>query len=153
MQQPTSRIATGFAVGAGQDRDAGVEGVAGQVSAGEQAQFAAGDEDDVGAVAAQPFGPLGAVDEVRQHLLVRHLAGKRREPDLQPGGCGVPSRGLDPVGFAARDADRGAVQVLGDGPHLPLNNPGVEDGAGVVAVGKDARVVADALATHDLHLQ
>lgn len=142
-----------FATRTVQDRDAVVEGFAGQVSAGEQAQFAACDEDDVGAVAAQPLGPLGAVDEVRQHLLVRHLAGKRREPDLQADGRGVPGRGLDPVGVAACDADRGAVQVLGDDPHLPLDDPGVEAGAGAAAVGKGARVVVDALAAHGRRLQ
>lgn len=54
----------GFAVRACEDRDAVREGVAGQVSPGEQAQLAAGDEDDVRAVTAQSFGPLGAVEAI-----------------------------------------------------------------------------------------
>jgi hypothetical protein len=120
---------------------------------GEQTQFAAGDEDDVGAVTAQVFGPLGAIGEVRQHLLVRHLAGERGEPDLdldlQPGGRRVSGRGLEMIGVAARDADRGAVQVPGDDPHVPLDHVGVEDGAGGGAVGKGAGVVVDALDAHD----
>lgn len=63
--------------GAGEDRDAFRERVARQVSPGEETQLAARDEDDVRAVLAESFGPLGAVHEEGQHLPVRHLAGER----------------------------------------------------------------------------
>lgn len=143
----------GFTVGARQNRDAVVKGVAGQVPAGEQAQFAAGDQNDVSALLTQSFGSLRTVGEVRKHLFVGHLAGERREPDLQPDCRGVPRGGLDPVQVAARDADRGAVQVLGDDLHVPRDGIGVEERPGGIAVGKRAGVVVDALASHALHLR
>lgn len=65
----------------------------------------------------------------------------------------MPGGGLDPVQVAARDADRGAVQVLGDDLHVPRDGIGVEERAGGIAVGKGAGVVVDAFASHALRLR
>ncbi|MET9365858.1 hypothetical protein ABZX93_33800 [Streptomyces sp. NPDC006632] len=54
-----------------------VEGLSGEIAAREHTDLAPADQHDLGAGPAQRLGPLGTVDEVGQHLLVRHFAGER----------------------------------------------------------------------------
>ena len=103
-----------------------VDGVAGQEPLVHQAQLGAGDEHDLATSLPEPLGPLGAVGEQRQHLVGGQLQRVRREPDLQAQVGGERRRQLQPLGIAADDADRVAVQVVTDDAQLALDDLRVE---------------------------
>jgi len=113
-------------VAGGDRRDPRVGVLAWDEPGGEQAQLAPGDQHDPGPLVAQVFGPLGAVGKVRQHLVRRHLARKRREPHLQSRLGRMPGSQRQALRVTPSDPDRGAMQILSDDLQLPPDHVGVE---------------------------
>ncbi|MDF2256616.1 hypothetical protein [Streptantibioticus ferralitis] len=107
-------------------------------------------DDAVGAQVqiGQRIGAVGAVREVGQHLLLGHLARERRVPPLQSGGGRQLGCRAESFGIAAGDADGGAVQVVGDDPHLARHLVRFEGATGAVAVREGSGVVLHAPAAH-----
>jgi len=68
----------------GHGGQAAVQALAGDEARAEQGHLAAQDQDEVGAGAPQPLGPLCAGDEVLDELVRAEVVEERGEPHLQP---------------------------------------------------------------------
>src|SRR2546423_7602331 len=102
---------------------------------------------DLRATLPKSLGAFGAVGEQIEERVLRESVGEGTEPHLESGVGSVFRGDLQAAGVSARDAHRGAVQVVADHPHLLPNDFGVERLARSRAGAQKAGVEVDALAS------
>ena len=132
----------------GEEREPFLEGVAGKEAGREQAHLRSRTHHHPSPAPPNSLGPLRAVGEEREQLLLRETVGEGAEPDLEPRVGRVPRGDLESVGVAAGDADGGTVQVVADDLHLAAHDVRIEGLAGARALVQEAGVEVDALGLH-----